>query len=201
MKVFLDDRRPAPDNTWVLVKSPSAAISLLETGEVELISFDHDLGYDGDIELTGNQVLLWVEEAVALRGFEPPKMLVHSSEPSRPRETASRNRSDQPESSPERLRQGWRRRHTTTLINRTTPGLSLARSAVGSLVPTRTPKTTGESSQTGRASFLCSALSAGGGSSVVPGRRVSSGTDVLRGCVREHGGEGVAPWMEEVLRP
>ena len=34
MKVFLDDRRPAPNDTWVLVKTPSAAISLLESGEV-----------------------------------------------------------------------------------------------------------------------------------------------------------------------
>ncbi len=81
MNVFLDDRRPAPDDTWVLVTTPSAAISLLETGEVELISFDHDLGYDGEIELTGNDVLLWIEEAVALRGFQPPEMLVHSANP------------------------------------------------------------------------------------------------------------------------
>jgi len=67
MKVFLDDRRPAPDETWVLVTTPRAAISLLETGEVEMISFDHDLGYEEDRELTGNEVLLWIEEAAALR--------------------------------------------------------------------------------------------------------------------------------------
>ena len=81
MKVFLDDRRPVPDDTWVLVTTPSEAIALLETGEVELISFDHDLGYDGDVEMTGNEVLLWIEEAVALRDFKPPEMLVHSANP------------------------------------------------------------------------------------------------------------------------
>lgn len=49
-----------------------AAITLLETGDVELISLDHDLGHDenGD-EMTGYQVLLWIEEAVALRGLRP----------------------------------------------------------------------------------------------------------------------------------
>ena len=63
------------------VTTPSAAITLLESGEVELISFDHDLGYEGEAELTGYQVLLWIEEAVAMRGFKPPVMLVHSANP------------------------------------------------------------------------------------------------------------------------
>jgi hypothetical protein len=38
---------------------------------------DHDLGDDS--RGTGYDVVLWVEEAVALRGFKPPKMLVHSA--------------------------------------------------------------------------------------------------------------------------
>lgn len=81
MKVWLDDRRLAPDETWTWVKTPHAAIALLESAEVELISFDHDLGFDGETELTGYEVLLWIEEAVALRGFEPPEMQVHSANP------------------------------------------------------------------------------------------------------------------------
>lgn len=81
MKMWLDDRRPAADDTWTWVTTPRAAISLLESAEVELISFDHDLGFDGETELTGYEVLLWIEEAVALRGFRPPEMLVHSANP------------------------------------------------------------------------------------------------------------------------
>ena len=81
MKVWLDDvREPEPD--WVWVKTPEAAIELLETGEVEEISFDHDLGLDeAGGERTGYEVLLWVEEAVVLRGFKPPVMTVHSANP------------------------------------------------------------------------------------------------------------------------
>lgn len=81
MKIWLDDLRPTPDQTWTLVRTPKEAISLLESGEVQLISFDHDLGFDGEREMTGYEVLLWVEEAVAVRGFKPPEMRVHSANP------------------------------------------------------------------------------------------------------------------------
>jgi hypothetical protein len=42
-RVFLDDRRPAPDG-WTLVRWPDEVIALLETGAVEELSLDHDLG-------------------------------------------------------------------------------------------------------------------------------------------------------------
>ena len=48
---------------------------MLETGDVLEISLDHALG--DDERGTGYDVLLWIEEAVAVRGFEPPKMSVH----------------------------------------------------------------------------------------------------------------------------
>jgi hypothetical protein len=63
------------------VKTPAKAIAVLERGGVDLISFDHDLGFDGDRELSGYDVLLWIEEQVALRGFTPPEMRVHSANP------------------------------------------------------------------------------------------------------------------------
>jgi hypothetical protein len=75
MKVFLDDERAAPEG-WIPVRWPEEAIALLETGEVEDISLDHDLGDD---RRTGYDVLLWIEEAVATRGFAPPQIMVHSA--------------------------------------------------------------------------------------------------------------------------
>jgi hypothetical protein len=50
---------------------------LLESGEVLELSLDHDLG--DDQRGTGYDVILWIEEAVALRGFKPPRILVHSA--------------------------------------------------------------------------------------------------------------------------
>lgn len=76
MKVFLDDERATPDG-WVRVYWPDEAIALLQTGAVEEISLDHDLG--DDERGTGYDVILWMEEAVALHGFRPPKIRVHSA--------------------------------------------------------------------------------------------------------------------------
>ncbi len=76
MRIYLDDERPTPAG-WVRVYWPDEAIALLETGKVDEISLDHDLG--DDARGTGYDVVLWVEEAVALRGFRPPKMAVHSA--------------------------------------------------------------------------------------------------------------------------
>lgn len=76
MKVFLDDMRTPPAG-WTLVRWPSEAIRLLETGTVTDLSLDHDLGDDD--RGTGYDVILWIEEAVALRGFEPPRITIHSA--------------------------------------------------------------------------------------------------------------------------
>lgn len=76
MKVFLDDERVTPEG-WTRVYWPHEAIRLLESGVVEEISLDHDLG--DDARGTGYDVILWIEEAVALRGFRPPKIYIHSA--------------------------------------------------------------------------------------------------------------------------
>ena len=76
MKVYLDDERPTPPG-WVPVRWPAEAIRLLETGEVTEISLDHDLG--DDTRGTGYTVILWLEEAVATRGFRPPLIAVHTA--------------------------------------------------------------------------------------------------------------------------
>ncbi|MFN3240110.1 MAG: cyclic-phosphate processing receiver domain-containing protein [Planctomycetota bacterium] len=76
MRVFLDDERVPPDG-WTLVRWPDEAIRLLEHGDVEEISLDHDLG--DDERGTGYDVVLWIEQAVAMRGFAPPIVRVHSA--------------------------------------------------------------------------------------------------------------------------
>ena len=76
MRVFLDDSRPPPEG-WIRVYWPNEAISLLRSGLVNEISLDHDLG--DDKRGTGYDVILWIEEAVALHSFTPPKIVVHSA--------------------------------------------------------------------------------------------------------------------------
>jgi hypothetical protein len=53
---------------------------LLDAGGVEELSLDHDLG--DDRHGTGYDVLVWIERAVAFRGFDPPRIRVHATEAS-----------------------------------------------------------------------------------------------------------------------
>jgi len=76
VKVFLDDERQTPPG-WIRVWWPDEAIRLLEEGNVTEISLDHDLG--DDARGTGYDVIRWIEEAVAIRGFVPPVIHVHSA--------------------------------------------------------------------------------------------------------------------------
>lgn len=78
MRIWLDDERPAPEG-WTLCRWPAEVIDLLERGGVVELSLDHDLG--DDARGTGYDVLLWLEEAVALRGFRPPTLHVHTANP------------------------------------------------------------------------------------------------------------------------
>jgi len=76
MRIFLDDERPTPAG-WVRAFWPDEVIALLQAGGVSEVSLDHDLG--DDERGTGYDVILWIEEAVALHGFEPPILMVHSA--------------------------------------------------------------------------------------------------------------------------
>ncbi len=76
MKVYLDDKRHVPPG-WVGCLWPDEVIALLRAGNVEALSLDHDLGDDN--RGTGYHVILWLEEQVALHGFDPPASIeVHS---------------------------------------------------------------------------------------------------------------------------
>jgi hypothetical protein len=68
----------------VHARTSEQAIELLRTGEVTEISLDHDLGlWEGEREVTGYDVILWLERAVATEGFVPPGTIrVHSANPS-----------------------------------------------------------------------------------------------------------------------
>lgn len=97
MKIWLDDTRN-PDSPvegvraqgymrgrpdadiegWTWIRIASDAIAILSTVEVTEISLDHDLG-DHEIVGNGNEVLVWIEEAVFTNeDYWPPVLHVHS---------------------------------------------------------------------------------------------------------------------------
>lgn len=85
MKIWLDDIRPAPDN-WIWLKN-SLEFSKYEilngfvNGEVEAISFDHDLGEDSH---SGYWCVCVLEELVySARMYKRdlPEFTIHSANP------------------------------------------------------------------------------------------------------------------------
>ena len=76
MNVYLDDERETPAG-WLRAYWPDEVVALLQSGKVKQLSLDHDLGNDN--KGTGYDVLLWIERAVFIDGFEPPAIAVHSA--------------------------------------------------------------------------------------------------------------------------
>jgi hypothetical protein len=83
MKIYLDDdirvfegkpARPTPKG-WIRVYTYEEAIDGLQTGKVEEISLDNDLGTD----LEGYDVLKWIEKMTFETHFRPPKIHIHSA--------------------------------------------------------------------------------------------------------------------------
>ncbi len=76
MKIYLDDERETPLG-WHRTFWPKETIELLQSETVTELSLDHDLG--DDERGTGYDVILWIEEQVALTDYVPPVMQVHSA--------------------------------------------------------------------------------------------------------------------------
>ncbi len=80
-KMFLDDIRDPPDETWVVVRSYQSAIDHIRVnGMPYFISFDHDLG-DGP---TGYDLVKWIVEMDLDLDIKIPvnfQFSVHSANP------------------------------------------------------------------------------------------------------------------------
>ncbi len=77
MKLWVDDLRKPPDQTWVWCRSSAEAIDILHrvgSGVVTQMSLDHDLGGDD----TTRPIVLWLCESLA---YWPAIITVHSANP------------------------------------------------------------------------------------------------------------------------
>ena len=77
INVWLDDIRPMPAGYDLHVYSAQAAIAALETGNVEKISLDHDLGNEAEVG-NGYMVAKWIEEAAYLGKIPKLVWYIHS---------------------------------------------------------------------------------------------------------------------------
>lgn len=78
-KLFLDDIRSPPDDSWTVVRSFQEFRNYILNNKMpDLISFDHDLGADDDGPLpTGMDCAKWLVK----EGFLINDFLVHSANP------------------------------------------------------------------------------------------------------------------------
>ncbi len=83
-KLWVDDYRDAPDDTWTVVRTPHEAIRLLAKFEFEEVSLDHDIENRPDTE-TFQPVayflgLRWLYRT-AVRDLWEVKVTIHSINP------------------------------------------------------------------------------------------------------------------------
>lgn len=73
-KLWVDDLRDPPDDTWTVARTSHKAIYFLAGIKFDLMSLDHDLGGDD----TTRKVVLWLCENP---GRWPRGVVVHSANP------------------------------------------------------------------------------------------------------------------------
>ena len=79
MRLYLDDERTPPVG-WELATTAAEAIKILQEQNITDVSLDHDLGFAENG--TGYDVLLWIEEQVAFTEYIPPRISIHTANPS-----------------------------------------------------------------------------------------------------------------------
>jgi hypothetical protein len=73
-KLFIDDLRDPPDDSWIVVRSHKEAIGYFSNhGIPDAISFDHDLG----LEETGYDTAKWIVEQVIDKTLDIPLGFVY----------------------------------------------------------------------------------------------------------------------------
>lgn len=86
MKIWLDDIRDAPDESWTVVRRAYPCILMLANAGwnddplVDELSLDHDLGDDSD---SGYEVAQWIERQAFEGNWNavPAKISIHSANP------------------------------------------------------------------------------------------------------------------------
>lgn len=92
MKLYVDDIRNAPDESWTVARSINSAISFIAKfgKEISHISIDHDISHQVAIgslsrpypcEETFRAVAYFIGEKYRDSGFDIPSVIIHSSNP------------------------------------------------------------------------------------------------------------------------
>lgn len=78
-KLWVDDLRTPPDDSWVWAKTCAEAIRVLAADEVVAMSLDHDMGGAMGCEETSRPIVMWLCEQLENRW--PLAITIHSWNP------------------------------------------------------------------------------------------------------------------------
>lgn len=92
MKIFIDDIRNPPDDTWTLVRTVTEAIRTINRFryDIKVISFDHDISYPVEVNglsrpypspETFQAVAYYVKQIWSDIPEDAPKIVIHSANP------------------------------------------------------------------------------------------------------------------------
>lgn len=81
MKLWIDDMRDAPDDSWTVVRKVQAAIRFLATQKIEEISIDHDIENRPSDETFQPVAYFIAERWCVASERHAPKVTIHSDNP------------------------------------------------------------------------------------------------------------------------
>lgn len=80
-RLYVDDLRPCPEG-WDVARNFHQAIVMLDTGDYDEVSLDHDIAsFYGNKEMTGNDVLQYLIMKKLEGAKVPTTIHVHSANP------------------------------------------------------------------------------------------------------------------------
>lgn len=81
-KLYVDDLRSPPDDTWDVARNFHKAISMLEDEIYDIVSLDNDIAsFYGNREMMGYDILQWLIMCKLEGHTVPSTVLVHSANP------------------------------------------------------------------------------------------------------------------------
>lgn len=90
MKLFVDDIRNAPDETWVVARTITEAVRIISQQIVEVISLDHDISHQVHMDTLSrpypcqenfSAIAYYLGALYGFRNIKQPTIILHTANP------------------------------------------------------------------------------------------------------------------------
>jgi len=77
LKLWVDDLRPAPDDSWDIAKNGKDAFYMMKQHKYSVVSLDHDMGEDS---INGYELVKWMYDRLNKLNW-PETISIHTANP------------------------------------------------------------------------------------------------------------------------